>query len=576
MESWNKMKRIFKKLFKKKYLLNRLVQKYSLLLTSIILLTVAALCVYVTYTINLSIDSQKNNAVSQIDSYVTNKNNAATNMINELAGSASKIENMRKYMELSPPEYFDYTYSQWSEDRVSTHFGNNLSTLFSTFPDLEEVIIRLDEFDQVLFANRTATNGKKMDMSSIKKHGFQLMRIISDPYTGQPLGELYTVFSSQELLGNQADLLKKSGINAFIYDSAGNQIFSEKAQFTKEEERQLDKRMHTDSDIQQVFHNRYDITEIESSGRSTILLLTSRRVLFQQLFMNYAAILGIGLLLIVILLVGLNRLFKRYSQQVQLILEATRAIGDGNLKERIDTNQVQEELNDIASAINFMVDSLDQYIHDIYTLEIKQRDAHMRALQSQINPHFLYNTLEYIRMYALSRQQEELADVVYAFSTLLRNNINQEKTTTLAEEISFCEKYVYLYQMRYPDQFAYKFEIEEAIADVEIPKFIIQPLVENYFLHGIDYQRQDNAIKVHAYREGEKIIVAVVDNGKGITANRLEEIRERLNQTEIDTEQSIGLRNVHERLQRFFGESYGLTIEGKEGEGTTIRLSFVA
>ncbi|MCO0826675.1 sensor histidine kinase, partial [Streptococcus suis] len=83
----------------------------------------------------------------------------------------------------------------------------------------------------------------------------------------------------------------------------------------------------------------------------------------------------------------------------------------------------------------------------------------------------------------------------------------------------------------------------EAIADVEIPKFIIQPLVENYFVHGIDYQRQDNAIKVHAYREGEKIIVAVVDNGKGITANRLEEIRERLNQTEIDTEQSIGLRN---------------------------------
>ena len=149
----------------------------------------------------------KNNAVSQIDSYVTNKNNAATNMINELAGSASKIENMRKYMELSPPEYFDYTYSQWSEDRVSTHFGNNLSTLFSTFPDLEEVIIRLDEFDQVLFANRTATNGKKWICHQLK-HGFQLMRIISDPYTGQPLGELYTVFSSQELLGNQADLLK--------------------------------------------------------------------------------------------------------------------------------------------------------------------------------------------------------------------------------------------------------------------------------------------------------------------------------------------------------------------------------
>jgi len=137
------MKRIFKKLFKKKYLLNRLVQKYSLLLTSIILLTVAALCVYVTYTINLSIDSQKNNAVSQIDSYVTNKNNAATNMINELAGSASKIENMRKYMELSPPEYFDYTFSPWSERPGSTHLGNYLRSLLSPFPELARVINRL-------------------------------------------------------------------------------------------------------------------------------------------------------------------------------------------------------------------------------------------------------------------------------------------------------------------------------------------------------------------------------------------------------------------------------------------------
>ena len=145
-------------------------------------------------------------------------------MINELAGSASKIENMRKYMELSPPEYFDYTYSQWSEDRVSTHFGNNLSTLFSTFPDLEEVIIRLDEFDQVLFANRTATNGKKWICHQLKTWLSTNANYLRSLYR-TTAGELYTVFSSQELLGNQADLLKKSGINAFIYDSAGNQIF---------------------------------------------------------------------------------------------------------------------------------------------------------------------------------------------------------------------------------------------------------------------------------------------------------------------------------------------------------------
>ena len=169
----------------------------------------------------------KNNAVSQIDSYVTNKNNAATNMINELAGSASKIENMRKYMELSPPEYFDYTYSQWSEDRVSTHFGNNLSTLFSTFPDLEEVIIRLDEFDQVLFANRTATNGK-MDMSSIKtwlSTNANYLRSLYRTTTGRIV---HCVFKSR-IARQPSRLIEKSGINAFIYDSAGNQIFLKSA-----------------------------------------------------------------------------------------------------------------------------------------------------------------------------------------------------------------------------------------------------------------------------------------------------------------------------------------------------------
>ncbi len=107
--------------------------------------------------------------------------------------------------------------------------------------------------------------------------------------------------------------------------------------------------------------------------------------------------------------------------------------------------------------------------------------------------------------------------------------------------------------MRYPDQFAYKFEIEETIADVEIPKFIIQPLVEKLFLCMVlTINDKTMLLRSTPTEKAKKIIVAVVDNGKGITANRLEEIRARLNQTEIETEQSIGLRNVHERLQRFF------------------------
>jgi two-component system sensor histidine kinase YesM len=228
------------------------------------------------------------------------------------------------------------------------------------------------------------------------------------------------------------------------------------------------------------------------------------------------------------------------------------------------------ELGDLASAINQMVINLNQYIEDIYALEIKQRDAHMRALQSQINPHFLYNTLEYIRMYAISQKQDELADVVYAFSALLRNNMTQEKTTTLKDELDFCEKYVYLYQMRYPDSIAYNFTMDNGLEDFVVPKFIIQPLVENYFVHGIDYERQDNAISVKAMKQDGLIEIRVIDNGLGMEKERLEEVNLELSQKGFSIQNSIGIINVYERIKGYFGEDSKMWVESVIEKGVTI------
>lgn len=567
------MKRIFKKLFKKNYLLTQLMQTYSLLLATIILLTVAALCVYVTHSSQNTLDSQKNSVLYQLDTYVSNKNDAITNMVDELAGSPTKMENMRNYMSLRPDQYFDYISNIWSEYRADINFASSLRTLFSTYPDLEAVYLNLEEFDTYLKADRINLNGKKLPKPFPEVKGFHLMRVISDQYTGQTLGELYAVFSEDAALGNQRAALAENGLNAFIYDNAGSRIFTANHQVTTEEVRTLDERLQHDQSIQ-FLDKRYEVQQIEASSRTPIIILASRQIFWRKVLWYYAIILTIGLLLIGILLVILNRTFKRYTKQVDLIVEATQVVGDGNLKERIDTELVQAELHDIATAINFMISSLDRYIEDIYTLEIKQRDAHMRALQSQINPHFLYNTLEYIRMYALSRQQDELADVVYAFSALLRNNIDQSKTTTLEKEISFCEKYVFLYQMRYPDQFAYKLDVAPAISKTEIPKFIIQPLIENYFVHGIDYSRQDNAISVKAYQENGQIVIQVTDNGKGMSPDRLAEVQAKLEAPDVEMVQSIGLRNVHERLKSFYGDSYQMLITSTLGAGTQITLRF--
>ncbi|MDG3374935.1 histidine kinase, partial [Vibrio parahaemolyticus] len=194
-----------------------------------------------------------------------------------------------------------------------------------------------------------------------------------------------------------------------------------------------------------------------------ILATLDQRNVYRETARSLAPLIIGVILLDSILLVFLYKTFKRYSQQIDVVMRAMNEAANGNLDTRIAQEQTEYELKDLAQGINTMLDSINQYVEDIYKLEIKQKDAHMRALQAQINPHFLYNTLEYIRMYALSEGSEELAEVVYAFSALLRNNTNQETKISLKEELNFCEKYVFLYQMRYPNRVAYHFSIEESL-----------------------------------------------------------------------------------------------------------------
>lgn len=305
-----------------------------------------------------------------------------------------------------------------------------------------------------------------------------------------------------------------------------------------------------------------------------VLATLDRQSVRQAIARNLAPLVVGVIILDGVLLYFLYRTFKRYSQQVDIVMSAMDETAKGNLDTRIDTTLTEYELKDLSVGINEMLDSINQFVEDIYKLEIKQQDAHMRALQAQINPHFLYNTLEYIRMYALSEGSEELADVVYAFSALLRNNTNQEKTISLKEELDFCEKYVYLYQMRYPNRIAYHFSLAPELEKIEVPKFVIQPLIENYFKHGIDFTRFDNALSVKVFHEGQRVMIVVKDNGKGITPERIEEIEARLAQPKVELYQSIGLQNVNERLRASFGSSYQMRLTKNKEGGLTVTITF--
>jgi len=276
----------------------------------------------------------------------------------------------------------------------------------------------------------------------------------------------------------------------------------------------------------------------------------------------------------------LRRTFSDYQSQVVDLVDSIQAITKGEQTKRIDTDKKDQELLLIAESTNDMLDRLESNIHDIYQLELNQKDANMRALQAQINPHFMYNTLEFLRMYAVMENQNELADIIYEFSSLLRNNISDERETTLKQEVEFCRKYSYLCMVRYPKSIAYGFKIDPELEEMRIPKFTLQPLVENYFAHGVDHKRTDNVISIKALKKDGYVEILVTDNGRGMSAEKLAEIQAKLAQRTFEhtadykgQRQSIGIVNIHERFVLYFGDRYNISVESTEKMGVQYRIT---
>lgn len=547
------------------------MQVYGLLLTGIILILAMGLSIFTYQSQKKSLEEDLKISLGQMENFVLVKEEVTSNIYVDLVGVPQRLDNFRQYLKLDSADYFAYTEDFWQNTHQDISFSSLLQNVYSNFPDLKALYLSLEGAPYYLSSIRNARTGNKLPTPMPKITGLKVERDILDNYSGQPIGKFIAVFDESSVLTSLKGITKNFNIDDLILDNEGKILFTSEKLLTLKEKNLIQNTLAKDDSLPSSLAKKYFIQEKILPGQKVLLAFASKNSFYVKNLQMISGIFAIAFSLLFLLLYTLHRTFKRYWQQVSLIVEGTVNIGEGNLDAQIDLSKMQGELKDIGGAINFMTGSLHHYINDIYVLEIKQKDAHMRALQSQINPHFLYNTLEYIRMYALSKQQEELADVVYAFSALLRNNTTQEKTTTIQRELSFCEKYVYLYQMRYPDQIAYDFKIEENLKELEIPKFSLQPLIENYFVHGIDYRRHDNAISVKVYQENNDIVIQIKDNGKGMTSEKLKEVQKKLAENTGLLTESIGLLNVAQRLENYFSQ-VSFEIESQIQKGTIIYI----
>lgn len=568
----------FRILFSKGTLLNRLLRKYAVIMIGVTMTATVIFSIHTWEQNQKQAENMTSDAVQSTSRMLNDKTTLSRIIKNQLVGNSEKIENVTTYLTKPIDQYLMYVYEQQNSTDELVSFPNQIKDLYANYEELSAIYIVLNQLPEYYESSRENKGGE------IKKGTPKLLDAfyIKLPITqgGAESGSIFIGFQKKELDMILENLTSFNGLSLYMISGTTNRLYTFHDNKIAKETFERQEMIITESlkknsqlPIDDLEKNNF-VQHQELSDDYRILAVLDKKSVKIETGKNLAPLI-IGIIILDnILLIFLYKTFKRYSQQVSIVMQAMDQTAAGNLETRIDITNTEYELKELSIGINEMLDSINQFVEDIYKLEIKQQDAHMWALQAQINPHFLYNTLEYIRMYAISEGSEELADVVYAFSALLRNNTNQEKTITLKEELDFCEKYVYLYQMRYPNRVAYHFMIDPDLEKIEVPKFVIQPLVENYFKHGIDFTRFDNALSVKVLQEGKRVRIIIKDNGKGMTEKRLKQIEEKLSHPKVELHGSIGLQNVNERLRASFGSSYYMSLENNETGGLTVSITF--
>lgn len=565
-------------LFSKGTLLNRLLRKYAVIMIGVTMTATVIFSVHTWDQNQKQAENMTSDAVQSTSRMLNDKTTLSRIIKNQLVGDSEKIENVTTYLTKPIDQYLMYVYEQQNSTDELVSFPNQIKDLYINYEELSAIYIVVNQLPEYYESSRENKGGEVKAGTPKLLDAFYIKLPITQG--GAESGSIFIGFQKKELDTILENLTSFNGLSLYMISGTTNRLYTfhdnkiAKETFGRQEtiiSESLQK--NSQLPIANLRKNNF-VQHQELSDDYRILAVLDKKSVKTETGKNLAPLIVGIIVLDSILLIFLYKTFKRYSQQISVVMQAMEQTAAGNLETRIDTTKTEYELKELSIGINEMLDSINQFVEDIYKLEIKQQDAHMRALQAQINPHFLYNTLEYIRMYAISEGSEELADVVYAFSALLRNNTNQEKTITLKEELDFCEKYVYLYQMRYPNRVAYHFMIDPDLEKIEVPKFVIQPLVENYFKHGIDFTRFDNALSVKVLQEDKRVRIIVKDNGRGMTEKRLKQVEEKLSHPKVELHESIGLQNVNERLRANFGSSYYMSLENNETGGLTVSITF--
>lgn len=288
--------------------------------------------------------------------------------------------------------------------------------------------------------------------------------------------------------------------------------------------------------------------------------------------MNHLIVLAAG---IVLLVLGISLGFvwyvtSRIAYPAKELMESMKTLAKDNEYPRVKIVS-NDEIGMIGLEYNKMAENIETLIEKVYKMELTQKQAELEFLQMQINPHFLYNALDTISWMALAKGNMDVSEMTIALAELLRATIKKESFVTLREEMNTVKDYLLIQQERFGDKISAEYFVEEDAYSCMVPNFILQPVIENAIIHGLEPKIEKGKVSINISIQDEFLTFLVEDNGVGMDETEILDLYKKCR--ENNTKQSIGLKNVYRRLLLCYGEASMLKIESKKEQGT--RISFL-
>lgn len=302
--------------------------------------------------------------------------------------------------------------------------------------------------------------------------------------------------------------------------------------------------------------------------------------LSSKIWMLYMLIVGIMLFMVICTYVFFNRYAVKPLYKINSFINSIRGGNLKDLKKRVDIDGAKEietigsEINGLLDEVNRLTKQLVTTTTNLYNAELSKQQAELAFLKSQVNPHFLYNTLGTIKGIAMLRGQQEIEDMTSSLVKIFRYSIKGNEQVPLIDELDILKAYILIQKHRFKDRFTIDYDIEDHLLEVKVIKMILQPLIENAIIHGIEPLQGQGSIVVSAKEEEDNVLIEIKDNGCGIHTLILKDLQHKLVESSQENWETnhIGLLNVHKRLQHTYGEQSGLYIKSEESKGTVVSI----